>query len=327
MYLMGGALNGVWRFDSTGAAAPAESQVGAVFVANGSGGLVNPKDIAFGERGSLLAIGTGRNAVLKYDRVTGQPLTPLVADNAEGIANLEAMVFSPDRDLYLVGGALNGVWRFNGRTGAAKPGPLKSGAVFVESEPQGLSNIKDLCFDADGDLYLIGQSLNAVLKYDGTNGAFLGQFVPNGSGNIANLEALTFGPDGNLFVVGGGLNGVWRFRGDTGAPLPAVGKPDAVFVETNLQGLSNIKDLCFGPDGNLYLIGESRNAVLRYDGATGAYLGAFVGDNAAGIANLEAVLFPQALLPLPAVDPRGVAALMLLLAGATVVLLRRRPNA
>ena len=71
--------------------------------------------------------------------VAGQTGAVFVPSESQGIANLEAMVFGPDGQLYLMGGLLNGVWRFNGSTGEPLPGPNQRGAVFVPSKSAGLS--------------------------------------------------------------------------------------------------------------------------------------------------------------------------------------------
>jgi DNA-binding beta-propeller fold protein YncE len=63
-----------------------------------------------------------------------------------------------------------------------------------------------------------------------------------------------------------------RYNGTTGALLNT-------FVGV-AGGLSNPQGLVFGPGGNLY-VSNGSNEVLRFDGATGVLLGAFVKDNPA----------------------------------------------
>jgi hypothetical protein len=56
------------------------------------------------------------------------------------------------------------------------------------------------------------------------------------------------------------------YNGTTGAFL-------GVFAA---DGLTSPNGLAFGPDGNLYVVDELTNRVLRFDGTTGAPLGVFV---------------------------------------------------
>ena len=50
------------------------------------------------------------------------------------------------------------------------------------------------------------------------------------------------------------------------------------FVPSGSGGLTFTEALLFGPDGNLYVTEINGNRVLRYDGATGAFLGVFAND-------------------------------------------------
>src|SRR5262249_12760994 len=134
----------------------------------------------------------------------------------------------------------------------------------------------------------------------GTTGAFLGAFVPSGSGGLDHPRGLVIGPDGNLYVVGGTLTGgdaVLRFQGPTG---PAPGAFLGTFVAAGSGGLISADTaLLFGPDGekdgklDLY-VGSSQfktfptavpgtSEVLRYDGTTGAFVDVFVSPDSGGL--------------------------------------------
>jgi hypothetical protein len=115
---------------------------------------------------------------------------------------------------------------------------------------------------------------NSIKQYDGTTGAFLGNFVAPGSGGLYGATFFIFGLDGNLYVSSGYNSTVKRYNGKTGAYIDD-------FVPYGSGGVITPYGLAFGRDGNLYVstgcCGESgNNAVKRYNGQTGAYIDDFV---------------------------------------------------
>jgi hypothetical protein len=122
--------------------------------------------------------------------------------------------------------------------------------------------------------------IKAVMRYDGTSGAFVDEFVSRGQMDMT--HAAMFGPDGNLYVgvKDGGHNGahdsggrIARFNGTTGAFIDN-------FVPPLSGGLLHPLAHVFGPDGSggldLYVTDEDGHDVKRYDGVTGAFKGVFV---------------------------------------------------
>ena len=162
-----------------------------------------------------------------------------------------------------------------------------------------------MIFGPDGNLYVASFASSAVLRFSGSTGAPLpasGQsgatFVPALSGGLSEPAGLAFGPDGNLYVTSWDSIDVLRFSGSTGAPLPASGQSGATFVPARSGGLSVPFGLTFGPDHNLYVGTEDTNAVLRFNGSTGAVDPAsgqsgatFVPANSGGLNDAFALLF------------------------------------
>jgi DNA-binding beta-propeller fold protein YncE len=142
----------------------------------------------------------------------------------------------------------------------------------------------------DNDLYVStgefggpGQA-KAVLRFDGETGAFVETFTQGG--NLESPRSIIFGPDGNLYVAdkrAGGPGGrIARYDGRTGDYL-------GDFVPWQSGGLKIPTYLVFGPSDrgplqlDLYVSNLADENVLRYDGATGAFLGVYVASRSGGL--------------------------------------------
>jgi len=174
------------------------------------------------------------------------------------------------------------VLRYDGITGAFVD-------TFVPRRSGGLTSPEGLVFGPhDHHLYVVGGfesgpgQHKAIFRYDGTTGAFIDEFTE--SGHLTRPVSVLFGPDGNLYVADlvayGDGSKVVRFNGSTGAFMDD-------FVPLGSGGLLNILGMVFGPSGHnpnrldLYVCnysqpGRATDSILRYDGRTGAFLGAFV---------------------------------------------------
>lgn len=117
---------------------------------------------------------------------------------------------------------------------------------------------------------------DAVLRYDGDTGVFLGAFVSAGAGGLNGPTGLIIGPDGSLYVSSVNSDSVLRYDGQTGTFISA-------FVDTGLGGLDEPQGLAFGPDGNLYVSSFATDSVLSFDGETGEFIDAFVQSGSGGL--------------------------------------------
>ena len=164
-----------------------------------------------------------------------------------------------------------------------------SQGVFVSALSGGLTNPWGLTYGPDGNLYVGSRGNGAVLRYNGTTGAFIDAFVAPSGGLFP--SDVVFGPDGNLYVGNAILGGtlVMRYNGTTGASLGA-------FVTSGSGGIGACDGFTFGPDNNLYLVGRTvggapHNGVLRYNGTTGAFMSAFVPSGSGGLSTPRALRF------------------------------------
>lgn len=160
-------------------------------------------------------------------------------------------------------GSNQGVLRFDGVTGAFVD-------TFVPNGVGGMNQPAGIEIGPDGALYVASNemgapNLTAVLRYDASTGAFLGQF---GGLRTGSTSGITFGPNGNLFVANFDNHVIEEFDGDTGA-----------FVRTFATQPSTSccpQALAFGPNGNLFV--TDQEAVEEYNGATGALVKIFATD-------------------------------------------------
>jgi streptogramin lyase len=156
---------------------------------------------------------------------------------------------------------------------------------------------------AYADLFTSCQGPNNILRYDERTGEFLGEFIPAGSGGLGTPDGLIFGPDGNLYVGSLLTDSILRYDGITGASLPSAGNSGATFVPSGSGGLTFGLSgdlgawLVFGPDGNLYVKSggitapPESSSVLRFNGATGEFIDAFVPAGSGGLTGPRALVF------------------------------------
>jgi len=85
---------------------------------------------------------------------------------------------------------------------------------------------------------------------------------------------LAFGPDGNLYAAGAGP--VRRYDVVTHALIDEF---------THGYELAQTRGIAFGPDGNLYVSNYTgaKGEVVRFDGATGDFLGVYIPSGRAGL--------------------------------------------
>ncbi|MFL5357947.1 hypothetical protein [Archangium sp.] len=250
-----------------------------IFVAPHSGGLDNPQALVFGPDGNLYIASFGSRNVLRYDGRTGAFLDVFVPPGSGGLGAPGELAFGPDDNLYVSdsffgtnsvlrydgktgaflgvfasGGGLSvpqrlafgsgflfvqsvlsrDVLRYDGKTGAPRPAPGQSGAIFIP----GVDAIA-LTIGRDGRLYVTTRA-DEVRRYNARTGAFLGVFVPAGSGGLSDGNDMEFGPDGNLYIPDFLPSSVLRYDGRTGAFL-------GPFVPPGSGGLSFPVTLTFMP--------------------------------------------------------------------------------
>ena len=136
--------------------------------------------------------------------------------------------------------------------------------VFAAGGAGGLVNPGELAIGPDGNVYVASYTSNSVFRFNGVTGAALGAFAGPASG-LLGPRGMAFGPDGKLYVASSGNNQVLRYD-------PASGNALGGF--TSGAALDAPIGLTFGADDHLY-VGTALPSVLKFDGASGQYLGLF----------------------------------------------------
>jgi len=207
--------------------------------------LTTANDLVFGPDGNLYVASFGSDEVLRFDGQTGSFLD--VFASGPELAEPFGLAFGSNGNLYvstgntgLCGGPFcNAVLEYNGVTGGFI-------GVFVSSGAGGLNDPLDIEFGPDGNLYARTviptgtlEAIPAILRFDGTTGIFIDQFV-TGDSLGDSFSGFDFGPDGNLYVANKARNqtnttgqGILRFDGKTGAFID-------VFVPSTPQFVSGL---------------------------------------------------------------------------------------
>ena len=151
------------------------------------------------------------------------------------------------RDLYISSNATNSVELFDGVTGEH----IKS---FVPAGSGGLGSTQEVIFLDDGSLLVTGLANTALKRYNGTTGAYLGDFT---SGYNLDLPTKTsIGLDGYIYVSqwGNTQNAIVRFDLQTGEFVDEV-------VGSFFQGMDHTWD----QSGNFYTVSFGLKELRKYD--------------------------------------------------------------
>jgi FG-GAP repeat len=238
-----------------GADGPAGSNQGSVYILSGANIPQSPRD----QPQDLLVSSRFSNAILRYDGTTGAFRRVFASGN--GLANPNGIAYGRDGRLYAGLGDTGVILRFDGQSGQFVDAFVHDDPATAVNETGGLSAVRAIAFGPDGHLYVDDGPNNRVMGYDGATGRFLG-VMASGS-DLRGPVGLTFGPDGTMYV-GGALSGAaYAFR--SGVFVRRYACPDQ----------ASVTGVLIGADGRLYAADASRNAVYRFDVATGECLGAF----------------------------------------------------
>ena len=167
LYVASSSTNSVLRYDGrTGAYVDA-------FVEADAGGLRGPHTAIFGPDGELYVSSGDSDRVLRYDGATGEFIDEFVPAGVSPLESPRGMVFGPDNTLYVSSSGTSQV--LNYRADGEYVGVSASGNGL--DFPTGVTFGPDLDENGRPDLFVNSRYTDQVLRYDATNGEYLGEFV------------------------------------------------------------------------------------------------------------------------------------------------------
>ena len=286
--------------------------------------------------------GSGGGDLFQYSS-TG---TLLQTISGNGLDNGQGITIGPNGNLLVVNEGGGNVLQYNPANGAF----ISTFATPTNSFPQAIA------VGPDGNVYVGAGS--AVQKFNGTTGAFLGDFTSGQS--LSDITGIAFDAAGNLFVgtadsgsilkfdstgafvstfvsnnptlsTGMGnllFNGVNLLVADTFGIGPAWGNQILAFAPNGTQlpdfasgaNLNGPDGMAFGPDGLLYVLNYAGNSVVRYT-AAGQFVDTFIAN---GPSSMRGIAFVNDTAPAPSGVPEPSSIALAAAGLVTIAALRKR---
>lgn len=197
------------------------------------------------------------------------------ADINQDLVPDDCQVFANPGDL-LVSGMTNDLTNrprfFDGTTGAYR-GDLWSGVSYAHQLRMG----------PDGLVYM--PSLKVILRLDPATGRFVDNFIDGGAQGAGTFVDLLFDPAGDLLVLDNTSRRIRRYSGVDGSFL-------GDFADLSSTGITSLKYMEYGPDGNLYAVatGSMGHTVQGIDPG-GTSLGSLITPGAGGLSGGSGLVF------------------------------------
>lgn len=205
------------------------------------------KGIAFGPDGDLYVGDWYRFRIDRYQAGTFTPKASYTAVADDNLGTPNYMTFAPDGRLMVVSGGYNKVLQFSTSGGGL-------GLVGTFASIPGAQQPQDLAFGPNGNLFVTGGYTGGVTEFDGTTGAFVGNFVPQ-NGTLGNI-GMRFDEHGRLLVATSGNDphayGVVAYDAATGGflsdfvPYGSGGISSPIYMTIKVPGPASLSVLLVG---------------------------------------------------------------------------------
>lgn len=248
------------------------------FVGKGISRLDNPIYLRVTPDGDVAAVSRETNSVELYDGQSGKWLRTLVASGSGGLNAPKDIAFDHDGNIYVTSTTNNRVLKYN-----------QNGVFDKVLIASGLQEPCGLVVGEDGLLYVASRNNNLVRSYDTATGDRI-ERLPLENTGIDGPNGLAFGPDGALYIGGRFSNSIVR--------VPRLGTPSVLVSGSPV--LDGPGQLAFDSAGDLVVVSQDTDTIVKFDAGTGAYLGtvvtpAFAGglDDAVGVAFISVATDPD----------------------------------
>ncbi|HRQ65140.1 MAG TPA: zinc-dependent metalloprotease family protein [Xanthomonadaceae bacterium] len=233
--------------------------------------LGNQSDLAWNPHQKLLyALVAGE--VRRYDRFFRQRHDRFIATMRKGVESGPLMPSSfpgglavaADGTVFIADEGSRRLARHHSVTGEPTPGSAFGSAAFFEQAPRALAlgpNNALWSLERNGRIQRVNAATGVVVE------SFTATLA-NGSPIQSPSDMVVMPGGGALLVADAAFNRVVRV--DPAQPTQA-----SVFIAPASGGLLFPSGLAYGPDGRLYVSSRGNDRILRYDGATGAFIDVF----------------------------------------------------
>jgi hypothetical protein len=172
-----------------------DGSTGALIGVFASTGLVDPYDIVFDSNTNMYVNDYNTHEIRRYSSATGELIDVFVAGEAGTLKEPEQMAFGPDGNLYVASFNNHKILRFSGIDGSYIDTFIDGGSGDDDTgNPANLHKPTGIAFGPDGNLYVADHQDHSVLRFNGTTGAFIDEFVAEGEGGMTKPDPMTFAP-------------------------------------------------------------------------------------------------------------------------------------
>lgn len=169
-------------------------------IAGGTNGLDGPIALTFGPDTNLYVASLSNAAILRYNGITGTPMPAAGQSGAffvgtntfsytnGGLSGPYGLRWTPDGQYLLVSSYDTGEIKRYDTNGVF----VDNFAVLPAAGPGTNAHPWDILFDADGNMLVSDTPNNRILRFNGTNGAFMDVFVDPLSGGLVQPTHMIF---------------------------------------------------------------------------------------------------------------------------------------